>query len=212
MNPNRVIRNEKLAQKVIKGLRNRNIEGYYATTKEEALAKSLELIPEGSSITWGGSMSVEEIGLKDAVLNGNYVIFNRDAAKDAKEKREIELKAFGADYFLASTNAITEDGILVNIDGNANRVACLAYGPLHVLMIVGMNKVAKDLDAAISRARGEAAPINAQRFNLGTPCNTTGSCANCNMPGTICNQILVTRRSMHNGRMIVILVDDNLGF
>ncbi len=212
MNPNRIKRNDKLAQRVIKGLNARNIEGYYAANKEEALTKALEIIPEGSSITWGGSMSIEEIGLKEAVLSGNYVIYNRDAARDAREKREIELKAFGADYFLASTNAMTEDGILVNIDGNANRVACLAYGPLHVLMIVGMNKITKDLDAAISRARGEAAPINAQRFDLGTPCNTTGACANCNMPGTICNQILVTRRSMHDGRMIVILVDDNLGF
>ena len=110
-------RNQKLAQKVIKGLASRNMEGYYAETREEALKKALELIPEGSSVSWGGSMSVEEIGLKKAILDGNYKVKNRDTAKTAEEKREAELAAYAADYFLASSNAMTEDGILVNIDG-----------------------------------------------------------------------------------------------
>ena len=119
-------RNQLLAPKIIKGLESRNMNGYFTETKEEALQKALSLIPEGSSIGWGGSVSIQEIGLKQAVLEGSYKVFNRDTCTTAEEKREVELKTFGADYFLCSTNAITEDGILVNIDGNANRVAAIA--------------------------------------------------------------------------------------
>ena len=212
MDPNRIKRNELLAQKIIKNLQARNMSGYYAATKEEALQKALELIPEGSSISWGGSMSIAETGLKSAVLEGNYVIYNRDTAPNKEAKREIELKAFGADWFLASANAITEDGILVNIDGNGNRVACLVYGPQHVLFMVGMNKVVRDVDAAISRARNEAAPVNAARFQGKTPCCITGSCADCLSPDTICSQLLVTRYEKHPGRYHIILVNDDLGF
>ena len=107
---------------------------------------------------------------------------------------------------------ITEDGILVNIDGNSNRVAAIAYGPESVIMIVGMNKVAKDVDAAISRARNEAAPINAMRFDLDTPCKKTGSCMNCMSKDTICCEFLITRFSRHPGRIKVILVGEDLGF
>ncbi len=205
-------RNELLAQKVIKGLESRNMSGYYAKTKEEALSKALELIPEGSSIGWGGSASVDEIGLREAVINGNYQVFNRDTCNSPEEKREVELKIFGCDYFLCSSNAITEDGILVNIDGNSNRVAAIAYGPRNVIMIVGMNKVTKDLDSAISRARNVAAPINAQRFPLDTPCKHTGSCADCKSRDTICCEFLITRYSRHTNRFHIILVEDELGF
>jgi L-lactate utilization protein LutB len=208
----RSVRNAKLAEKIIKGLESRQMKGYYAKDKEEALKIALDIIPEGSSIGWGGSESVKAIGLKDSVINGNYVVYNRDLAKDKKEKKEIELKTFGCDYFLASSNAITEDGILINIDGNSNRVAAICYGPEHVLMVVGMNKVAKDVDAAIYRARNEAAPINAQRFDIKTPCKMTGSCANCKSPDTICCQFVVTRFERHPGRIHVILVDEDLGF
>lgn len=209
---NKITRNNLLANKVIKGLESRNMSGYYAKSKEEALAKALELIPEGSSIGWGGSMSVSEIGLKDAVINGNYVVFNRDDCKTQEEKRGVELKIFGSDYFLCSSNAITEDGILVNIDGNSNRVAAIAYGPKKVIMIVGMNKVAKDFESALSRARNIAAPINAQRFPLDTPCKLTGSCANCKSRDTICCEFLVTRYSRHADRFHIILVDEDLGY
>ena len=205
-------RNKMLAEKVIKGLESRNMSGYYAETKEEALAKALELIPEGASVGWGGSMSVSEIGLRDAVINGDYVVYNRDICKSPEEKREIELKIFGCDYFLCSSNAITEDGVLVNIDGNSNRVAAIAYGPKNVIMIVGMNKVAKDVDSAISRARNIAAPVNAQRFPLDTPCKHTGSCANCKSRDTICCEFLITRYSRHTNRFHIILVDEELGY
>ena len=202
-------RNELWAQTIIKGLESRNMTGYYAATKEEALKKALELIPEGSSVTMGGAMSAHEIGLVDAVKNGNYNFIDRDAMED---KRAAMLAAYDADVFLASVNAMTQDGVLVNIDGNANRVSAIAQGPKKVLFIVGMNKVCDDVDGAMKRARNVAAPINAQRFGLSTPCAKTGSCMNCKSPDTICCQFLITRFSRHKGRIHVILVNDELGF
>ena len=209
MNENIVKRNEKLAQKVIKGLNSRNMSGYYASSAEEAKKIALELIPEGSTVTMGGGMSVHEIGLVDALKTGNYNFLDRDVAED---KRTAMLAAYDADFFLSSCNAITEDGILVNIDGNSNRVSAIAQGPKKVLFIVGMNKVCDDVDGAVKRARNVAAPINAQRFGLDTPCSKTGSCMNCKSPDTICCQFLITRFSRHADRIHVILVNDSLGF
>lgn len=212
MNENRAKRNRLLGERIIKGLVSRNMKGYYAETKEAALAKALEWIPEGSSISWGGSVSVNEIGLKQAVCEGNYKAYNREAAKTPEEKRKIELIAYDCDYFLTSANAITEDGILVNIDGIGNRVSAIANGPRNVLMIIGMNKVVKDVENAVSRARNEAAPVNAQRFGLDTPCSEYGTCFDCKSKDTICCQFLVTRFSKAAGRIKVILVNDDLGF
>lgn len=209
MNENITKRNNLLAQKVIKGLESRNMKGYYAESKEEALKLALELIPENSSVTMGGAMSAHEIGLVDALIEGNYNFIDRDKAED---KRAAMLAAYDADYFLTSANAMTEDGVMVNIDGNSNRVSAIAQGPKHVLVIVGMNKICVDVDAAMKRARNVAAPINAQRFGLNTPCAKTGSCMNCKSPDTICCQFLITRFSRHEGRIHVILVNDSLGF
>ena len=209
MNENIFTRNEKLAQKVIKGLESRNMTGYYAYSAEEAKKIALELIPEGASVTMGGGMSVHEIGLVEALKNGNYNFIDRDAAQD---KRAAMLAAYDADFFLSSCNAITEDGIMINIDGNSNRVSAICQGPKKVLFIVGMNKVCSDVDGAMKRARNVAAPINAQRFGLNTPCAKTGSCFDCKSPDTICCQFLMTRFSRHEGRIHVILVNDSLGF
>lgn len=209
MNENIVKRNELLAGKVIAGLESRNMSGYYAADREEAVKKALELIPEGSSVTMGGCMSAHEIGLVDAIKNGNYDFIDRDAEED---KRAAMLKAYDADVYLASANAMTQDGVLVNIDGNSNRVSAIAQGPKKVVFIVGMNKVCDDVDGAMKRARNVAAPINAQRFGLDTPCAKTGACFNCKSPDTICCQFLITRFSRHEGRIHVILVNDNLGF
>ncbi len=209
MNPNIAKRNELLSEKVINGLNSRNMTGYYAPTKEEALKKALSLIPEGSSVTMGGAMSAHEIGLVDALKEGNYDFIDRDAYED---KRKAMLMAYDADFFLSSCNAITEDGILVNIDGNSNRVSAIAQGPRKVLFIVGMNKVCDDVDGAIKRARNVAAPINAQRFDIATPCKKTGSCMDCKSPDTICCQFLITRFSRHKDRIHVILVGEDLGF
>ncbi len=208
MDKNLYTRNEKLAQKVIKGLESRNMTGYYAASKEEALQKALELIPEGSTVTMGGAMSAFEIGLVDTLMNGNYDFLDRNKM----EPREALLKGYDADVFLTSANAMTEDGVMVNIDGNANRVSYIANGPKKVVAIVGMNKICDDVDGAMKRARNVAAPTNAQRFDINTPCKKTGACANCKSPDTICCQFLVTRYSRHAGRIHVILVNDFLGF
>ena len=209
MDKNVVKRNELLAQTVIKGLKSRNMTGYFAATKEEALELALSLIPKGSTVTMGGGMSVHEIGLVEALKGPDYQFIDRDAYAD---KRAAMLAAYDADVFLTSANAMTEDGVLVNIDGNANRVSAIAQGPRKVLVIAGMNKVCKDLDGAMKRARNVAAPINAQRFGLSTPCSKLGTCMDCKSPDTICCQFLITRYSRHTDRIHVILVNDNLGF
>lgn len=209
MNENIRKRNELLAQKVIRGLQSRNMSGYYAKDREEALRIALELIPEGGSVAMGGAMSAHEIGLVNALKTDRYRFIDRDAMTD---KRAAMLMAYDADVFLSSANAITEDGVLVNIDGNSNRVSAIAQGPKKVVMIVGMNKVCSDVDGAIKRARNVAAPINAQRFGLSTPCAKTGACMDCKSPDTICCQFLITRFSKHAGRIHVILVNDNLGY
>lgn len=208
MNPNITKRNELLAESVIKGLESRNISGYYAASKEDALKQALELIPEGSTIAMGGCASAHEIGLIKALEDGNYNYIDRDKMG----AREGLMAAYDADFFLSSANAITNDGIMINIDGNANRVSCIAQGPKKVIFIVGMNKICADLDSAMKRARNVAAPTNAQRFNVKTPCKETGKCFDCKSPDTICCQFLITRCSKHAGRMHVILVNDNLGF
>lgn len=209
MNENIIKRNTLLAQKVIAGLESRNMSGYYAESREAALEQALALIPENSSVTMGGAMSAREIGLVDALKAGSYNFIDRDNYTD---KRAAMLAAYDADVFLSSVNAMTEDGQLVNIDGNANRVSAIAQGPKKVVFIVGMNKVCSDLDSAMKRARNVAAPINAQRFGLSTPCAKTGACMDCKSPDTICCQFLITRFSKHKDRIHVILVNDNLGF
>ncbi len=209
MDQNIIKRNDLLAEKVIKGINSRNMTGYYAKTREDALKQALELIPEGSTVTMGGGMSVHEIGLVDELKKGNYNFIDRDAMED---KRAAMLAAYDADIFLSSANAMTDDGILVNIDGNSNRVSAIAQGPKKVIFIIGMNKVCSDVDAALKRARNVAAPVNVQRFGLDTPCAKTGKCMDCKSPDTICCQFLITRFSRHKDRIHIILVNDSLGF
>ena len=209
MNANITQRNELLAKKVMKGLESRNMSAYYAADRDAAKAIALSLIPEGASVTMGGAMSAHEIGLVGALKAGNYRFIDRDAYED---KRQAMLLAYDADVFLSSANAITEDGVMINIDGNANRVSAICQGPKKVVFIVGMNKVCPDVDSAMKRARNVAAPINAQRFGLSTPCAKTGACMDCKSPDTICCQFLMTRFSRHKDRIHVILVNDNLGF
>ena len=209
MNANITQRNELLAKKVMKGLESRNMSAYYAADRDAAKAIALSLIPEGASVTMVGAMSAHELGLVDALKAGNYRFIDRDAYED---KRQAMLLAYDADVFLSSANAITEDGVMINIDGNANRVSAICQGPKKVVFIVGMNKVCPDVDSAMKRARNVAAPINAQRFGLSTPCARTGACMDCKSPDTICCQFLMTRFSRHKDRIHVILVNDNLGF
>lgn len=212
MEENRIRRNRVLGKKIIKELESRNMEGYYAESGEEALKLALDMIPEGSSISWGGSVSIKEIGLQQAVCQGNYKVYDRDATNTPEERRQVMIDAYGCDYFITSTNAITSTGELVNVDGMANRVSAIAFGPKNVLMIVGMNKVVKSVEDAISRTRNEAAPVNAQRFGIDTPCVKTGVCFDCKSPDTICCQTLITRYSKIKGRIKIILVNEDLGF
>lgn len=208
----RETRNHLLGEHVVKELQARNMEAYYVCTKEEALKKALELIPEGSAVGWGGSVSIDEIGLLEAVRTGNYRAADRDTAKTPEERDQIMHETLLCEYFLTSSNAVTEDGMLVNIDGNANRVAAICYGPKYVIMVVGINKIVKTEADAVSRARNEAAPVNAQRFDVNTPCRKTGCCYDCKTPDTVCCQFLTTRYSKVKNRIKVILVGEELGF
>ena len=201
-------RNRLLADKTIKGLQSRNMSGYYAEDKAEALRIALGLIPEKSSVTMGGCMSAEEIGLVDAIRAGDYNFNDRGLYTD---KRKAMLDGYDADVFLTSANAMTDDGVMINIDGNANRVSAIAQGPKKVIFIVGMNKICPDTDTAMKRARNVAATANAQRFGLDTPCSKTGKCFDCKSPDTICCQFLITRFSRHKDRIHVIIVNDDLG-
>lgn len=204
-------RNELLGKRLVENLKKRNMSAYYCATKEEALTKALELIPEEDVVSWGGSESLNQIGLIDAVKKRNKII-DRATAASVEEKQELMRQALLCDTYLMSSNAVSQDGQLVNIDGNGNRCAALIYGPKSVVMVVGMNKVAADVDAAMSRARNTAAPANVQHFpEIKTPCAVTGVCANCMSPETICCQFVITRYSRVPGRIKVIFVGENLG-
>ncbi len=205
-------RNHALGQRVVKALESRNMEAYYAETKEEAVKKALELIPKGSTLNMGGTTTIKECGLYDAVSSDDYVFLDRDKVDTAEEKSEIMLKAFSSDWFMGSVNAMSEDGVFVDIDATGNRVAAYAYGPKNILLVVGINKIVKTQEDAVNRARNEAAPINAQRFGIETPCIKNGSCFDCKSKECICCQILITRYSKIPNRFKIIIVDEELGF
>ena len=199
-------------QILVKNLKSRHFDACYCKTREEALQKALSLIPEGSTVCWGGATSAQQIGLLDAVKAGNYQVLDRDAAQTPQEREDMMRKGLLSHTFLTGANAISLDGQMVNIDGNGNRVGAIVYGPKQIIVIAGMNKVMDTLEAAVTRARTIAAPINAQRFGLSTPCSTTGSCADCKCVDSICNQLLITRNCRPAGRIHFILVGESLGF
>lgn len=203
---------ENQAKSIIHKLVARKMEGYYCPDKEAAKAKVLELIGNDKKVvTYGGSMSLDEIGLKEAVEEAGHDLLRREKYVTPEEKRECFAKQTLADVFLMSTNAITLDGELVNIDGSGNRVACLAFGPKEVIVVAGMNKVVTDVEEGVARSRNFAAPPNTVRLGCDTPCAKVGQCGNC-LTNTICCQILVTRASSISGRIKVILVGEELGY
>ena len=163
-------RNRKLGESLVKALKARHFEACYCTDIEEAKQKLIEWIPQEDTVAWGGSQTLAEIGAQEMLRDRGQVLIDRDTAKTPEERNTLMRQALTADTFLMSSNAITEDGQLVNMDGNGNRAAALVYGPRQVIVVAGLNKVAKDLDAAIARVRGTAAPTNAQRFPVNTPC------------------------------------------
>lgn len=205
--------NRLLAEKTIEGLRKRNMDGFYAETKEDALKLALSLIPEKSTVSWGGSATLNETGILTALKNGDYKCLDRDAVTTKEEKEDIAHKALSADYYLMSTNAMTIEGELINIDGNGNRVAALIYGPENVLVIAGINKICDNCESALSRARNKASIPNVIRFDLGTTgCRKAGKCVNCLSPETVCCQFVHTRFSRVKDRIRVIIVGEELGF
>jgi len=206
-------RNQKLAQELIKQLNRRHIEAFYCPTSEEAVNKVSELIADGSTVTWGGTATVRDLGIPAMLKNrGTLQVLDRDEVETPEEKQEMYLKAFSADVYLTSANAISEDGVIVNIDGNGNRIAAISWGPKRVIFVIGLNKVAQTVEAALARARGIASPINSQRFEMNTPCKLDGKCHNCNSPESICSYVHFLRNSRGGGRHIVVLVGENLGY
>ena len=205
-------RNERLAQTIIKNLKRRHMEGFYCATADEAVKKVSELIDDGNSVTWGGTMTVRDMGIPDFLRNrGTLEVLDRDLVETPEEKQAMYLRAFSTDVYLTSANAISEDGVIVNIDGNGNRVAAITWGPKKVIFVIGLNKVAQNVEAALARARSTASPINATRFDIKTPCQTDGVCHNCNSPESICNYVHFLRNSPR-GRHVVVLVGEPLGY
>ena len=202
----------KRGEVLVKNLKKRHFDAVYCDTKEEALQQALSWIPEGSTVGWGGATSAQQIGLMAALNAGNYQTLDRDKCSSVQEREEIAHKCLSADVFLTGANALSLDGQMVNIDGNGNRAAAIVYGPRSVIVIAGMNKVTDSLEAAITRARTVAAPMNQQRFCLENPCTITGTCADCKSETCICNHIVITRHCRPAGRIKFILVGEELGF
>jgi L-lactate utilization protein LutB len=206
------LRNQKLGAKTVQALKNRFFDAWYFNEISEALEKIVSLIPRDHTVSWGGSFTLDEIGIKERLAQEGYKLLDRDKASSPEERGEISRQALLCDTFLAGSNAISEDGQLVNIDGFGNRVAAMIFGPRQVIVVAGMNKVAKSLDDALIRARTIAAPGNSQRFpNNKTPCNETGSCADCMSPDSICSFIVTTRLCKPAHRIKVILIGNELG-
>ena len=203
---------DKSGPRVAAALRKRNLEGYYCSTAAEAVEKVLELIPAGDVVSWGGAATVDELGIKDRLRHRGQPVIDRDTAHTEEERMAMLHQTLTCDTFLMSSNAISEDGQMVNIDGTGNRVAALCFGPKQIIVVAGMNKVTADLDSAIARARHIAAPANAQRFNGKTPCSANGQCADCTSPDCcICAHMVITRFCKTPGRIKVVLVGEELG-
>ena len=205
--------NELMIERLMNNLKKRGLNGHYCKSTDELVETAMQLVKDCKTVTSGGSMTLKESGILDMLSSIPDIEFvNRENYSDPKEVEEVYRKAFSSDCYFMSTNAITEDGILVNIDGRGNRVAALIYGPKRVVIIAGVNKITSTFDEAILRARTIAAPINSMRLNNNTPCVQTGVCANCLSPDCICDQFVITRKSMDPDRIHVILVDEEYGY
>lgn len=220
-------RNQLLAEGLIKQLRRRNIDAQYCETAAQARAAALALIAEGETVSWGGSVTLAECGLlaavKETAQAGRIQVIDRDSAATPEERFQRMRQALLADTYLTSFNAVSEDGQLVNVDSVGNRTAAIAFGPRQVIAVVGLNKVVKTVEEAVSRARNFAAPANQLRCqqdpqlkgapgSVRTPCLKSGTCSDCRQPGCICSQIVITRMSKIAGRLQVILVGETLGY
>jgi len=204
---------EKQIDRTIDNLRKRNMKGFFVKNEIELIALLKELISENSVVGVGDSMTLFETGVIDLLRSGNYIFL--DKYKDgitSEEKKQIYIKNFSADTFLCSTNALTENGELYNIDGNGSRVAPMIYGPKQVILVTGINKIAKDIEEAEKRVRNYSAPIDAKRLGKNTPCTTLGYCVDCKSPNRICNDFTIIRGQFIKDRIKVIIVGKELGY
>ena len=206
------LRYDKLGPKVVKALVGRFFEAWYFSETSEAIEKVFSLIPKTDTVSWGGSMTTTGLNLTVMAAEKGYKVIDRDKTATPEERMERMRQALLCDTYLTGTNAISEDGQLVNVDGFGNRVAAMTFGPKQVIVVAGMNKVEKTILDAANRARTIAAPANMQRFpNNKTPCNETGACADCLSPDSICTYIVRTRQCKPKGRIKVILIGKDLG-
>lgn len=201
-----------LGETMIKRFQRRNMDAIYCDAAEDACKTVLDMMPAGSSVTWGGSVTLNETGIREAVRAGDYDVVERTPGLSGDELHAALGRQMMADYFLMSTNAFTRDGELVNIDGMGSRLAFLIAGPKHVIVVAGMNKLATDVHAAFKRIRDVASPANTVRLGLSTPCAKTGVCGDCMGKDTICCQEVITRYSRIPGRITVVMVGEDLGY
>ncbi|HIG0360905.1 MULTISPECIES: lactate utilization protein [Clostridium] len=204
---------EKQVERTIKNLNRRNMEGYYINSIDQLFQRLKTLIPKGSIVGVGDSMTLFETGVIDFLRSGNFNFLDKYQDKlTSDEKREIYIKNFSTDTFICSTNAITESGELYNIDGNGSRVAPIIYGPKQVILVVGINKIVRNIEEAEIRVRNYAAPVDAKRLNKDTPCTKLGYCVDCKSPNRICNDFVVIRGQFIKGRIKVLILGKSLGY
>lgn len=205
--------NEKKIERTMKALEKNNMSAYLVNSEDELFNKIDELLNEGDLVSCGGSMTLFETKVIDYLKNGKYNFLDRHKENlKPEDVKEIYRKSFYADAYFASTNAITENGELYNVDGNGNRVAAMLYGPDKVILVVGVNKIVKDIDEAIKRNKEICAPANAKRLSSKTPCATTGECMDCLSPDRLCCEYTVIKRQRTAGRMHIIFLNENYGY
>lgn len=209
-------------KKTMDNLEKNGIKSYFVETKEEVVPLIKTLVNKGESVSNGGSVTLQETGVMDLLNSGDYDFIDRTGL-EGEELRQAYIRAFGCDTFFCSSNAVTENGELYNVDGNSNRVACIVYGPRQVIMVVGVNKIVKDINEAVKRVKENAAPLNTKRLSCKTPCEATGKCISlnkedplmcdgCASPQRVCCNYVVSARQRHKDRIKVILVNENLGY
>ena len=205
-------KNATLAAEMIPAFQKRQMQAFYCADAAQGRELILSMMPHGSSIGWGGSKTLEQIGVMDAIREGGYRLFDRDKAVTQEDRREVYGAIQNADFFLMGSNAVTRTGELINVDGRSDRVSFLCYGPRRVIVAVGMNKVEPDISAGLERIWRIAGPMNAKKLGRNTGCQTTGICNHCLSPECLCSNIVITRRSAFAGRIQVVLIDEELGF
>lgn len=209
---------------VLKNLEANNMEAHFVETKKDALNLVKEMLPEGATVSNGGSVTLVETGVMALLNSGKYQYLDRSRAQTDEERKEIYRKCFSADYYFCSANAITEAGELYNVDGNCNRISCITFGPKNVVVIAGINKIVSDIGAAVKRVKTISAPKNTKRLGCETYCAKTGVCISektgeleaigkgCSSPQRICCTYLVSSQQRVKNRIKVILVNEELGY